>query len=1190
MSKHYFHGRPTIGVLIGWHVYWTPTPYSYLTPIFRGISAAIKQLDCNLLLACGMGSQTNQSDPTRPAWPTLAKDVDFVPVGPWNTDGIIVINPLMSDSRSADIHALRDAGHPVIYIGNGEGEPAIGADNEGGIFQGISHLIEHGHRHIAFIAGNQEDVDGDSGRRLDAFHAGLAQFGLPIDEKLIEYGYHTFEGGAEAARRLLSSGSPFTAIMSSNDESAMGAMTAIKKAGLRIPQDIAIIGFDDRPESVAQDPPLTSVHVPLYRSGYQAVAALLQQIYDNNDTAQSLKIPTQLAIRQSCGCSQDTLIPSAIPDQAAIMADPDLQLLHVLQAMTNVVLAETQRFNADEVQIMCENLLSTFVSSIRKDDPSGFQSMVQELLERSDAEEDDAHIWQAAISRLRSDLPAIIMAAWRPDAYLVAMAMVDHARNTISERMRRQHGRHTFDQKWLTNRIGSLTARLLMTSDESQILDVLSKDLPAMGIRHASLSFFEADGDDPVAWSRLHAIPTKRTPPLRFPTREFPPTALYGVNEPFALAVLPLSSPTGRPGFVTYDSLNIELDGPITQQITAALNNVRLYMEATEGRKLAEEANSLKSRFLSMVSHELRTPLNLVVGLSEMLLQKREQGEQPLPTPYRKDIEQIYFSAQHLGRLIRDVLDLASSQVGQLRLANEMLELGETLEMVAATGRRLTSEKGLGWQDSLPTVKLWVWGDRTRLRQVALNLVSNAVKFTASGEVRLQVEVRDGKAYIIVSDTGPGVAVQEQELIFDEFRRSEKAQGYGGLGLGLAISRRLVEMHGGEIGVESAGQPGAGATFYFSLPLIETDAIQGESLLPLSSEGIILLLTNQSGSSERLREHLLQKGHEVKTVQIEQDDDWLPGLLKTQIGAIVLDMAIAPTQGWNILRMLKDNASTRGIPVLFYSLTKDKGAMLDLDYLTKPIKTADLARAVEHHTDESKREKLFLIVDDDPATLEMHVRMVQSQRGKPRVLRARNGREALEIMQKQRPDLVLLDLMMPELDGFGVLEAMREKDSTRDIPVIVLTGQILTEKEMERLNRGVATVLGKGLFSVEETLSHIDAALVHKRRLGTAAQRLVRRAMAYVHEHYTEPLTRDDLAQHLSMNSDYLTHCFRTEVGMTPITYLNRYRVNKARVLLAESDMNVTEIAMAVGFSDSSYFGRVFRRQVGVSPDAYRRN
>src|SRR6187549_10957 len=129
MTNHYRYGHPTIGVLIGWHVYWTPTPYSYLNPIFRGIHAAIKDLECNLLLACGMGSQTDQSDPTRPAWPTLAKDVDFVPVGPWNTDGLIVINPLISESRSTYIHDLQKAGHPIVYIADGEGQPAVVADN-----------------------------------------------------------------------------------------------------------------------------------------------------------------------------------------------------------------------------------------------------------------------------------------------------------------------------------------------------------------------------------------------------------------------------------------------------------------------------------------------------------------------------------------------------------------------------------------------------------------------------------------------------------------------------------------------------------------------------------------------------------------------------------------------------------------------------------------------------------------------------------------------------------------------------------------------------------------------------------------------------------------------------------------------------------------------------------------------------
>ena len=1186
MKNHYRYGHPTIGVLIGWHVYWTPTPYSYLNPIFRGIHAAIKDLECNLLLACGMGSQTDQSDPTRPAWPTLAKDVDFVPVGPWNTDGLIIINPLISESRSTYIHDLQKAGHPIVYIADGEGQPAVVADNEGGIFQAISHLISHGHRRIAFIAGNQEDVQGDSGDRLKAYQACLGQFGLGTDPDLLSYGYHTFEGGFTAINRILKSGTDFTAVLASNDESAMGAMQALKEAGLKIPQDVAMIGFDDRPESVAQVPPLTTVHVPLYKSGYSAVEVLLQHIYKNKDAPQSLKISTRLAIRQSCGCRQDAGI---LPENALKTVQTVDQQASIIQAMTGAVLAETQWFSADEVQSLCERLVKTFIASVEKDDLNDFQQMTEELLGRADSEDDDAHIWQAAISSLRRELPALLEAAHRPDRERLALEILDQARNAISERMRRQHGRHIFDQKWMINRIGSLTARLLLASDESKIFEVLGKDLPAMGIRHTTLSFFEADGDDPFAWSTLHAIPNTNMPPLRFPTRQFPPDGLYSSDQPFSLIVLPLVSPVGRAGFIAYDSLNIELDGPITQQIAAALNNARLYMEATEGRKLAEEANSLKSRFLSMVSHELRTPLNLIVGLSEMLLQKPEQNERSL---YRKDVEQIYASAQHLGRLIRDVLDLASSQVGQLRLSNELLDLGETLEMVAATGRRLTAEKGLGWHASLPATKLSIWGDRTRLRQVALNLVSNAVKFTAQGHVSLQVEVKDGKAFVLVSDTGLGIAPHEQVVIFDEFRRSEQAQGYGGLGLGLAISKRLVEMHGGEIGVESIGQPGAGSIFYFSLPLIVPESIHSKAqLLPLAPDQMVLLLTNPSGSGEQLRDYLLQKGLEVKTVQIDQNDDWMPSLLlKTPPGAIVLDMAIVPTQGWNVLRMLKENPATQGIPLLFYSLTKDKGAMLELDYLTKPFGTDELARAIESHTLESKTDKVFLVVDDDPATLEMHVRIVQSQRGKHQILRARNGREALEVMRRQRPDLVLLDLMMPELDGFGVLEAMRSEERTRDIPVIVLTGQMLTEKEMARLNRGVATVLGKGLFSVEETLSHIDAALARKRKLGSAAQRLVRQAMAYLHEHYAEPISRDDLSNHLGMNSDYLTYCFRTEVGMAPIAYLNRYRVNQARVLLTESDMSVTEIAMTVGFSDSSYFGRVFRRQVGVSPDAYRRS
>jgi len=178
---------------------------------------------------------------------------------------------------------------------------------------------------------------------------------------------------------------------------------------------------------------------------------------------------------------------------------------------------------------------------------------------------------------------------------------------------------------------------------------------------------------------------------------------------------------------------------------------------------------------------------------------------------------------------------------------------------------------------------------------------------------------------------------------------------------------------------------------------------------------------------------------------------------------------------------------------------------------------------------------------------------------------------------------------MPEMDGFAVLEAMRAREATRDTPVIVVTGQVLTEAEMARLNQGVVRVLNKGVFSLDETLAQVDAALQRQQRLSSEAQRLVRKAMAYVQQNYQESLSRQDLARYVGMSDDYLTYCFRQELGMTPIAYLNRYRITQAKRLLKESDRTITQIALEVGFSDSGYFSRVFRREAGMSPDAFRR-
>ncbi len=184
--------------------------------------------------------------------------------------------------------------------------------------------------------------------------------------------------------------------------------------------------------------------------------------------------------------------------------------------------------------------------------------------------------------------------------------------------------------------------------------------------------------------------------------------------------------------------------------------------------------------------------------------------------------------------------------------------------------------------------------------------------------------------------------------------------------------------------------------------------------------------------------------------------------------------------------------------------------------------------------------------------------------------------------------MILLDLMMPEMDGFAVLDELRTKESTREIPVIILTARLLSDADLERCNRGVATILGKGLFSAEETLKHVENALARQHTLNRTTQQLIRKAMAYIHARYSEPVTREEIAAQVGISADYLTDCFRQELGIPPITYIRRYRIRQACELLRNTDQAITQIAMAVGYSDSAHFTRTFQREMKLTPRAFR--
>ncbi|MBN2004908.1 MAG: substrate-binding domain-containing protein [Anaerolineae bacterium] len=1191
--------RVTVGVLAGEQMYYRTILGTYVGPVLHGIISATNDYGCNLLLSCGMEHYMAKE---RPAWPKPGADVDFLPVGPWNCDGLIVLNALFSESRSQYIRDLAAQGTAVTYVNICEPGPSVGVDNESGIRQAMEHLIAHGHRAIAFLAGHPRDLEGDSRFRLDIYRRLVQEFNLVNDPDLIVYSYHCIDGGKKAMQQLLDSGVSFTAVLASNDEAAIGALAALHEANVRVPQDVAIIGFDDTLEASTQVPPLTTIHYSQSELGYRAVELLLEYIADPGREIRNVKIPVRLIRRQSCGCrpgahlsADDLDIPKTVTSQNRPMA-----MSRLVQAMTESAMSEAQHLSVEEVHVLCSRLVEAFVSSAKFGEPTTFYQTLDEVLAQTDVAMEDAHIWHSAATVLESHLGLLLGTGRLSLMHGLAEVMLHHMWIMVTESAQRQFRRQMARKEWVGYCVGQLSIALLNAINEAQIYESMVESLPRMGIERVDVAFFEPEGDDPVAWSLVRSVLPPGESPRRMLSRQFPAPDLYA--KPFQLALLPLHL-EDRTGFVVFDVAKLEVYGGIVWQLVTFFKTVRLYQEATEGRRLAEEASRFKSRFLSMVSHELRTPLSLIIGLSEMILRDETDNE----AVRRRDLETILTSARDLDTLLRDVLALSRADINQLQLTCEALDLTEVLHSVAAIGRQMAGDKGLTWQVDLPDRLPPVWGDRTRLRQVVMNLVSNAVKFTWQGSVTLRAGCDADAITVSVADTGPGVPPDERDTIFTEFHQGTRTsnRGYGGLGLGLAICRLLVEMHQGRIGVESSGAEGDGATFYFSIPRFypagvaqeESPQVLSASPLPAASPSVlqpaVVLGVSRAGGESPLQERLTRQGFDVRLLQVDAIRNWeLPPQFSAS-QALVLDAHIAAMQGWEVLTALRSNSATRDTPVMFYSLEADKttGSFLEVDYLRKPLSVADLTLALERQgvNQDGAAGKTILIVDDEPFILQMHARMVKLWSPEIQVLEAKSGQEALALMRETVPDLVLLDLMMPEVDGFDVLEAMREASSTRDVPVVVVTAQVLSQDDMARLNRGVASVLQKELFSVPEMLTHIAEALERRRVMPTPSQSLARKAMGYVHEHYDEEsLSLESVAGRLGVCKEYLARSFREETGVTLVTYLNRYRVERAKALLRGNPMRIVDVALEVGFSSSAYFSRVFRQEVGQSPQEYR--
>ncbi len=495
----------------------------------------------------------------------------------------------------------------------------------------------------------------------------------------------------------------------------------------------------------------------------------------------------------------------------------------------------------------------------------------------------------------------------------------------------------------------------------------------------------------------------------------------------------------------------VKLKQTLADLADANLQLTRLNRLAQGLRQAAEEARRAKEQFVANVSHELRTPLNMVIGYSEMILQTPNAYGEDLPPALLADLEVIHRNSQHLSSLIDDVLDLSQIEAGRVALTKEHVRLHEILEAAATAVRPLFTAKGLRLEMDIPP-DLELYCDRTRIREVVLNLLSNAGRYTDRGGAFLRAWREGYEVVVSVADTGPGIAHEEKAKVFQPFQQLDASlhRRHGGSGLGLSISKHFVELHGGKMWFES--QKGAGTTFYFRLPINPplppaddlTRWLSPEwhyrerarpSLAPTPSVRPRFVVLEAGNVLQRLLNRYFDG---VELVPVSTLDEAIAELSRTPARALLVNDVAA---GEALQRLNLSAALPYGTPAIVCSVpgTHEAAGTLGVsDYLVKPVARDALLAALDRL---SLKGRTVLVADDEPEALRLFWRMLASSPRRYRVVAAGDGQRALQMLRELQPAVLLLDLVMPGMDGFQLLAAKRDDPEIRDIPVIVLSAR-----------------------------------------------------------------------------------------------------------------------------------------------------
>ncbi|WP_255952153.1 substrate-binding domain-containing protein [Streptomyces odontomachi] len=1117
--------RPTIG-LVAANIH-----LGVGVSLWSGVLAAAERADAHLI--CFPGDPLSPASGTRNAAYDLVDDRVLDGVICWTSTlglpaetGTERPGPGAPDDRTedaarraADRLAGRLRGLPVISLNRELGDhETLLLDSYAGMRKAITHLVQdHGRRRLACIRGPL--AHPVSVNRFRAYTDALGRHHIPYDRSLVAASVD-FAGGAGAAAmrvlldvRGLKPGRDFDAVVACSDVLAADALRILAERGVRVPEDVALISFNDSTEARLSDPPLTSVALPFAELGALAVETLLARLRGTAPPARRV-VPGQLVVRRSCGCPSP-LVAQGAPGAAP--AEPD---------DTGAGASPAGDEPAQEgLPVADAELAATLRAHATRDpldtDGADFLGLLEQHLSGLLSTSPSAAAWDRALLRLRaSALPAL------PDDATRARAehLVGQGRLLVADKSQRLLEYERWGMEQESRRLRALGTALTTAADTAEITAALERHLPSLDVPGCTLLTASDDGE------------ALRPPQGRRRTLVLEPLSIGGERLGFALFDTGPRTVAARQG---------ALFRALGDQISAALKGVRLFEEVRSARDAAEQASQFKTSLLDNAADELRTPVEAIW--------RQTQDRDPATAEH----------ATRLLRLIDDLLVLSRSGIETLDVTRRLLDprsvLSDAFTAVAgaAPGRQ-------HWRLALPRRLPALQADAARLRQIVVNLLTVA----AGPDTSLTAEARPAALRVRVTVAAPELLVAsglpEDDEHLDERLFAPFAAQVPGSRLDLAMARRLAALHGGTVTLHRAVDP---PEFRLDLPL---PTPTGHSV---PSGGTVLV----AAPAEPPAEITALAGQHGLQVRVLHPDDEITALVAEQPpAAVAWDACEVRPQEWATVNRLATHPALKHVPFLLYG----------------PVTGDSLGEALRALRPPGPTEPV-IVVDGSARCREWLRRLAGRVLPGRGVRAAADGATACALFAEDPPALLVVDKTLPDMDGFELVERLRETTGQvagqPGVPVLMLSSSGFTWAEARRAVRHPEVVLlGRDVLTDAETAQLLTQML---QRTDSATQRTyapVRYALAYLEQHYRHRFSRRQVAEAAGLSEDHLGRLFHREMGVTLWEYLTRLRIERAKQRLEHSDDSVQTVARAVGFHDRAYFSRVFHRVTGLAPHAYR--